>query len=115
MGHFRKGQSDKNRNLWQKAGGIDAIIKCFISLKFNEGVPTYDQWLSFVFHVFKSNDKKYLKWLKLIWASDCKGIRTKVLNAGTVIFVFSLLVTLLLQYYLLIFCVPNMESHSIQN
>lgn len=87
MARFKKGQSGKRTNLWQIAGGRHYIIQCLISLGFSELDVTSDQWTALVLKLFETNDKNYLKWLKVILYANRRGIKTEVLNAGTVNFI----------------------------
>lgn len=82
MGCFKKGQRQKSTDLWQKAGGRDLIIRSFIFHGFGEVIVSPEQSSLVTLAVFKSNNKDYQKWLKVIWKEDRRGVRTEVLHAG---------------------------------
>ncbi|KAI4826494.1 hypothetical protein KUCAC02_029941 [Chaenocephalus aceratus] len=82
MVRFKKGKTKKALDLWQQAGGRDFITMSLISHGFSEVNVTTEQWSSVTLTVFKSNKKEHLKWLRVIWAEDRRGVRTEVLQAG---------------------------------
>ncbi|XP_034053215.1 uncharacterized protein LOC117533535 [Gymnodraco acuticeps] len=82
MVRFKKGKTKKALDLWQQAGGRDFITRSLISHGFSEVNVTTEQWSSVTLTVFKSNKKEHLKWLRVIWGEDRRGVRTEVLQAA---------------------------------
>ena len=80
MGRFKSGQTSKNKDLWKEAGGRENIVKSLISHKVNVNT---DQWSSVTLALFKKDKENLQKWLKVIWQQDRQGVRTEVLQKGT--------------------------------
>ena len=74
MGRFKKGQKQKNQDLWQLAGGRDALVKTLIKHNLSDKV-TREQWLAITLDIFKTSGTKYSTWLKVIWTEDRRGQR----------------------------------------
>lgn len=52
---------------------------------FNQGNVTPEQWSSITLALAKTTEGNYhdcLKWLRVIWHEDRRGVRTEVLHAG---------------------------------
>ena len=84
MVRFKKGQRKRATDLWQKAGGTDVVLRSFIDHRFKVNV-TSEQWSSIslaLANTTKGNYHKCLKWLRVIWDEDRRGVRTAVLHAG---------------------------------
>jgi len=82
MGRFKKGQRQKTTDMWEKAGGREAIVQSFINCHVCEiNVPAYI-WTNVTLDVFKTSKKEYTNWLKIIWREDRRGVQTAVLHAG---------------------------------
>ncbi|KAK0152994.1 hypothetical protein N1851_005328 [Merluccius polli] len=87
MVRFKKGQRKRATDLWQKAGGRDAVLRSFIDHRFKVNV-TSEQWSSISLALANTTKGKYhkcLKWLRVIWDEDRRGVRTEVLHAVRVV------------------------------
>lgn len=84
MGRCKKGHKIKNKDLWLRAGGRDAIVMAFKhAVGQQKDIASPQAWANLVVDVFKTNNNVKLgKWLKVIWAEDRQGIRTEVLLKG---------------------------------
>ena len=85
MVRFKKGQRKRATDLWQKAGGRDVVLRSFIDHRFKVNV-TSEQWSSISLALANTTKGKYhkcLKWLRVIWDEDRRGVRTEVLHAGS--------------------------------
>ncbi|CAL8403596.1 unnamed protein product [Boreogadus saida] len=82
MGRFRVGQKKRAADLWQKAGGTEVVLRSFLDHRFTSDV-TSEQWssVSVAMAIATSgNSQKWLKWLRVIWKEDRRGVRTAVLH-----------------------------------
>ncbi len=82
MGRFKNGQKQRTTDLWQLAGGRDALVRSFIKHNVCDIDASPEQWLSVTLDVFKINREVYVKWLKVICREDRRGLRTEVLLEG---------------------------------
>ncbi len=79
MGRLKKGRKKKSQDLWQLAGGRDALVKKFIQHKLSDSA-TAEKWVAVTVDVFKSSNPKFVKWIKVIWADNRKGLKMEVLE-----------------------------------
>ena len=84
-GALQKRPENKNYRPLAKAGGRDAVFRSFIDHRFKVNV-TSEQWSSISLALANTTKGKYhkcLKWLRVIWDEDRRGVRTEVLHAGS--------------------------------
>lgn len=83
MGRYKKGQKQRNKDLWKDAGGREAVVKAFIAYNISKKKKiTTETWSNLAIGVFKQSNEKLIKWLMLIWKNNRQGIHTEVLCKG---------------------------------
>lgn len=82
MGRYKKGHKRINKDLWQRAGGQNTVVRSFIQHGVIEDIVSLEQWKSLAHSLFQSRATEYIKWLRVIWSEDRRGVKTEVLQTG---------------------------------